>query len=119
QVDERAGERDEGALPAGLGHEFVGSAGGLGVAGIDFGDVLAGHADVAAERDGADTPVGLAPLEAEEARAEADGEDVDADAEETSDDEVSPLVNEDENAEDEDEAECDVHAELVPFRDVL
>jgi len=69
------------ALPAGLGHEFVGSAGGELFAGIDFGDVLSGHADVAAERDGADSPVGGTPFEAEEAGAEADGEDVDANAE--------------------------------------
>src|SRR6267143_3364376 len=119
EIDRGAGDGDQRALPAGLGHEFVGSAGGELFAGIDFGDVLSGHADVAAERDGADSPVGGTPLEAEEAGAEADGEDVDANAEVAGDDEMSPLVNEDENTEDQEEAECDIHAGINPFRDSI
>ena len=119
EIDGGAGEGDEGALPAGLGHEFIGGAGGLLVTGIDFGEVLTGHADVAAERDSAEAPIGLAPLEAEEARTEADGEDVDANAKEAGDDEMSPLVNEDDDAENENYTDCSVHAEANPFRDIL
>jgi len=119
EIDGGPGDGDQGTLPAGLGHEFIGSAGGNLVAGIDFCDVLSGHADVAAERDGADAPVGDAPLEAEEARAEADREDVNADAEEAGDDEVSPFVDEDDDAENENDADCGIHAGAVPFRDSI
>ena len=119
KIDGGPGDGDERALPAGLGHKFIGSACGNLVVGVDIGDVLAGHADVAAERDGADAPVGGAPLETEEARAEADGEDVDANAEETGDDEVSPFVDEDDDAENENDADCGIHAGVVPFRDSI
>ncbi len=60
-----------------------------------------------------------APLAAEEARAEADGEDVHANAEEAGDDEMSPFVDENDDAENENDADCGIHAGAVPFRDSI
>ena len=63
------------------------------------GDVLlggvAGHAHVAAEGDQRDAVVGVALAEAEQALAEAEREDQHADAEELGDEEVTGLVDED------------------------
>ena len=98
QIHGGSGERDDGTLPALLGHEFVGSARGLGIARINFGDVLSRHADVAAERQRADAPIGVAALDTEKARTETDGEDIDADAEETCSDEMAPFMDKDNDA---------------------
>ena len=108
EIDGGTGKRDQGALPTGFGEKLIRSAGRLSVAGVDIGNVLSGHADVAAERKGAKAPVGSATFDAKEARTEADGEDVDANAEEASDYEVSPFMNEDDDAE-YDQADKNVH----------
>ena len=110
EIDSRAGGRDERALPTLFGHEFVGSAGGFLIAGVNIGKVLPGHANVATERKGAEAPVGVATLEAEETWAEADGEDVDTNAEEAGDDVMSPFVNEDNHTENQDHADNCVHS---------
>ncbi len=89
-----AGEGDQDALPAGLGEEFV------GIAFAVFQRIIAGHFDVAAQGEAADAVVGVAALPAPEAGAEADGENFDADAEGFGDDEMSPFVDEDHDAED-------------------
>ena len=110
EIDGGAGERDEGALPTGLGEELIGSTGGFLIAGVDIGDVLASHANVAAEREGADAPVGGAALDAEKTRAEADGEHVHANAKEAGDNEVAPFVDENDDPENQDDADQSVHA---------
>src|SRR5271157_6459869 len=74
EVHRRSGKGDERTLPALFGHKFIGRTGGFRVAGVDIGDVLPGHADVAAEWESTDAPVGGTALEAEQTGAEADGE---------------------------------------------
>ncbi len=100
EVGDGAGEGDENSLPAGVGVEVAGVVGG-GCAGFVGREVhLAGHLDVAAERDGGDLVFGVAAAEAEEAFAKADGEDFDADAAELGDGEVAELVDENHDAKD-------------------
>ena len=66
EVGEGAGERDEHALPAGMGVEVAGVAGaGLGVIWSVEGG-LAGHLDVTAEGDDGELVLGVAAFEAEE-----------------------------------------------------
>ncbi len=94
EVGEGASEGDEDALPARMGVELAGVACG------GFAGVVAGHLDVAAEREKGDSVVGVAALEPEEALAEADGEDLDADTAELGDGEVAELVDENHDAKD-------------------
>ena len=94
EVGEGAGEGDEDALPAGVGVELAGVAGG------GFAGVVACHLDVAAEGEEGDAVVGVAALDAEEALAEADGEGLDADAAELGDGEVAKFVDENHDAKD-------------------
>ena len=110
QVDSGSGEGDERALIACFGEKFIGSAGGFGVGGgIDIGDVLSCHADVAAERNGGEAPVCVAALDAEKTRAKADREDIDADFADARGDVVSPFMDEDDETEGQD-TEKRVHA---------
>jgi hypothetical protein len=66
---------------------------------------LAFELHVPAQGDGGDPAVGVAPLEADEALAEAEGEDEHPHAEGLGRDQVPELVHEDDDAEDEDEGE--------------
>jgi hypothetical protein len=120
EVEDRPGDGDEDALPAGLGGEVVGRGsgreGGLGsgLQGSPVAAELAGHLDVAAEGEDGDAIVGIAVAEAEDAGSEADGEGFHADAAELGDDEVAELVDENEEAEDDGEFnndEEDMHAD--------
>ena len=61
---------------------------------------LAGHLDVAAERDCGDLVFGVAALEAEQAFAEANGEDFDADAAKLGYSEVAEFVDQNHDAKD-------------------
>src|ERR1035437_6980849 len=100
KVGHGTGRTDQDALPAGTGGEsagvvrwgYSGRAGG-GIA--EFGEVLAGHFDIAAQGKQADLIVGVAVLIAEEARAEAEGEGLDADPAEFGDGKVAELVDHD------------------------
>ena len=94
KLDIGAGEGDEDALPAGVGVELAGVAGG------GFAGIVAGHFDVSAEWKDGEAVVGVAAFEAEDALAEADGEGFDADAAELGDGEVAELMDEDHDAED-------------------
>ena len=90
----RSGDGDKDALPAGLREVFVVRPGAF------FHDVVARHADVAAERERAQPVVGVAALYTEQPRAETEGENIHADAAELRGDEVAPLVHENHDAED-------------------
>ena len=94
EVGEGACEGDEDALPAGVGVELAGVAGG------SFAGVVAGHLDVATEGENREAVVGVAARKAEEAFAEADGEDFDADAAQLSGGEVAELVDQHHDAKD-------------------
>ena len=141
EVGEGTGEGDEGALPAGMGVELAGGFGtagdvgggegvgvnvdaedveglfcGLGVVGLTGGvaGFVAGHFDVAAEREEGDAVVRTAGAPSDDARAHADGEGFDGDTAELGDGEVAELVDEDHDAEDDGEFyddERDVHAD--------
>ena len=71
----------------------------------DLAGVLAGHLDVAAQGQQADLVVGVAVLEAEEARAKAEGERLDADAAELGDGKVAELVDHDHDADQDDKSD--------------
>ena len=77
----------------GLAVRSSGSAGGIECrcrpGRIAVAAELAGHLDVAAEREDGDAVVGVAVAEAEDAGSEADGEGLYADAAELGDDEVA------------------------------
>ena len=67
--------------------------------------VLAGHLDVAAERDGADAVFGVAAPDDEQLGAEAERERQHADADPPRHQEMAELVHEDQHAENEQEGE--------------
>src|SRR6202012_5671374 len=79
EVGDGTSERDQDALPAGMGVEVNWIGGGDGAGGeLVAGEAhLSGHFDVAAEGDGGDLIFGIAAFETEEPFAEADGEDLD------------------------------------------
>src|SRR6516165_749922 len=110
QIDGRTSKRNESTLPALLREKLVGRTRGFLVAGVDIGDVLSGHADVTAEREGADAPIRCASFNAKKPRTEADGKDINANAKEARDDKMSPFVNQDYDAEDKDDTDKSVHA---------
>ena len=92
-VHRRPGKRDDEALPARMRHELVGRAA------VRFQRVLARHLDVAAQRQGADTVIGVAFAEADQALAETDGEDIDPDTEQLGGGIVAELVDQDHDPE--------------------
>ena len=67
--------------------------------------VLAGHLDVAAERDGADAVLGVAARERQHLRPEAQREREHADADPPGHQEMAELVHENQHAEDENESQ--------------
>ena len=93
-VHRRTGQGDQNALPSRFGQELVGVA--LAV----FERVVAGHFHVAAQRQSAQAVIGVAAFVSPEARAEADGKNLDAHAKGFGNDEMSPLVHQDHDAED-------------------
>ena len=97
EVHHRAGDQDLEALPLRLRQELVVRA-GLRIVGI-----LAGHLDVAAERDGADAVLGVAALDLQQLRPEAERERHHAHAVPAREQEVAQLVDEHEHAEHEEE----------------
>ena len=103
KVGDRAGQSDQNALPARVRIEVAGIIDGRSrFTGVIGGQIhLAGHLDVATERDSRDLVLGIAAAEADEAFAEADGKDLDADAAELGDGEVAELMDENHDAEDE------------------
>src|SRR6516165_3174426 len=110
QIDGRTSKRNESTLPALLREKLVGRTRGFLVAGVDIGDVLSGHADVTAEREGADALIRSASFNAKKPRTEADGKDINANAKEARDDKMSPFVNQDYDPEDKNDANKSVHA---------
>ena len=93
-VHRRTGQGDQNALPSGLGQKLV------GVALAFFEGVVAGHFHVAAQGQSAEAVIGVAAFVSPEARAEADGKNLDANAKGFGNNEMSPLVHEDHDAED-------------------
>ncbi len=110
EVHHRAHHQDLEALPFRLREELVRGAG----AGVFRG--LAGHLDVAAERNRADAVLGVAAPEGKQFRPEAQGERQHADADAPRHHEMAQLVDEDEDAEHEDEGNDGDH---VPALSVL
>ncbi len=86
------GQRDQHPLPARLGEKFIGIALAL------FERIVARHLHVAAQRQRADAVVGVAALHAPQARAETDGKNLHAHAKGFGDDEMSPLMDQDHDA---------------------
>src|SRR6516164_8951506 len=119
QIDGRTSKRNESTLPALLREKLVGRTRGFLVAGVDIGDVLSGHADVTAEREGADAPIRSASFNAKKPRTEADGKDINANAKEARDDKMSPFVNQDYDPEDKNDANKSVHASNKLRRTIL
>ena len=97
ESEAKAGEEDLKALPLRLGEELV----RLTRAWI-FG-VLAGHLDVAAERNGTDAVLGVAALDLQDFRPEAQGERQDTNTMPSGREKVSQLMDEDQDAEHEEE----------------
>ena len=97
QVHDRAHDQDLEPLPLALRQELVRRAGAR-----VFG-VLAGHLDVAAERDRADAVLGVAAAELQQLRSEAEREGQHADADPPRRQEVPELVDEYQNAQNQDE----------------
>src|SRR5215469_410936 len=119
EIDGRTSKRNESTLPALLREKLVGRTRGFLAAGVDIGDVLSGHADVTAEREGADAPIRSASFNAKKPRTEADGKDINANAKEARDDKMSPFVNQDYDPEDKDDANKSVHASNKLRRTIL
>ena len=94
-------------------HQFVGSAGGSHIVRIDFREILPSHADIAAKRQCADTPIGGAALPAKQARPEPDREYVDAHTAQARNDEVSPLVHQNDDAQDEGDADDHIQCHIT------
>jgi len=92
-VHRRSGNGNQTALPPRPRKELVSCSGAL------LDRVVARHADVTAERQPADAVIRVAALYSPEARAESDGKHVHAHAAPFRDDEVAPLVEQDEDAE--------------------
>ena len=95
QVHQRSHDEDLEPLPLALRQEFVVAARARVVG------IFAGHLHVAAERDRADYIFGIAARETDEARPEAKRKFEHPDADTARHDEMAQLVDEDQDAEDE------------------
>ena len=102
QVHPRPGEGDQAPLPGG----GLQKGAALVLGGDLLGGVVAGHLHVAAERQERDAVVGVARLEAEQARAKAEGEAHDLDPAELGHREVAELVDEDQRPHEQEEGGC-------------
>ena len=98
RVHDHAGGEDEQARTDALGLQFVGMA-------IAFPHVLARHLDIPAERNGGEAVFGVSAREFQQRWSEADGEHFRPNTTEARRDEVSPLVdqNEETNAKNSDQ----------------
>src|SRR2546430_2831298 len=105
QIDGWTGKGNQRSLPAWLAHQLVGSASGSYVVGINFGQILSGHAHVAAKRQRAHAVVRCSAFPSKQPRSEADGEDIHPHAQEARHDEVAPLVDHDHQAQHEGDAQ--------------
>ena len=97
----RSGQSDEHALPAGMGSEGRRIRGNF-VSGF-LGEVLARHLHKSAQREQADLVVGIAVLEAEQARPEAEGEGFDANAAKLGRNKMAQLVQNHDQSDKDDE----------------
>ena len=89
---------DQHLLPAGMRGECAGvvygrDSGCAGGSVAEFGEVFAGHFDVAAKQGCGDAIIRLTNLYAKETRRKADGKPLDADPAELGDGKVAKLVN--------------------------
>src|SRR5579859_2105847 len=101
EVEDRSGDANEHSLPAGMVHE---GAAIIGV--LFFAWILAGHLDEATERQQANLVIGVAILNAEEARTKPDREGFYADPAELGNQKVAKFVDHHHEANQDNESYC-------------
>src|SRR6267142_661601 len=118
EVHPGTGEHDQEPGPERLEREgLVGIEGGRAAALQRV--LLAHHLHVTAHRNCRQTVLGLLAAPAQEHWAEADGEPLDSDAGPAGHEEVTELVDEDQDADDDDEGQDSVHAAVPPRRESI
>src|SRR5262249_17881929 len=105
QVYSGSREGDYRPLPALLAHYLVRGAGWALLARIDFREILASHPNVATQRQGTHAIVCIATLPAKKPWAKSDRENLNTHAKHPRGDEMSPFVDQNHHAKNEDYAE--------------